>query len=157
MAYAQEIPIPQLPEDIDPRVLALFRVWQDARRGDEVPSRRDLTGEKLRPWIDDISIYEYIPERQDFIVRIDSPNMIAASGENYQGCSSRQIDLDFGTTLHSTLLGVVERKQPCFHMIDIERHVWEEWVRLLLPVQAHDRSGKVITQVLAAHFYYRAL
>ena len=155
MAYAQEILIPQLPDDTDCHVRAYYEAWCSAVRNGNVPDRKVLSGDVLAPWIDDICIYEYLPQKRDFVIRIDAPNIIAASGEDYQGCSPRQIDLDFGTTLHTTLLGVVDRGEPVFHLIGYERKVWEEWLRLLLPVRATDRQGKVISQVLVTHFFYR--
>ena len=78
--------------------------------------------------------------------RIDS---IAAQGD------VSQIDLDFGTTLHATLLEVIDHGKPAFHRIGYERKVWEERLRLLLPVRATDRQGRVIDQVFVTHFFYR--
>ncbi|MDG4719414.1 hypothetical protein [Thalassospira aquimaris] len=155
MAYTQEIRIPQLPGDTDNHVRAYYKAWCDAVRGNNVPDRKVLSSDVLAPWIDDICIYEYLPHKRDFVIRIDAPNIIAASGEVYRGCSPRQIDLDFGTTLLATLLDVIDRGQPVFHKIGYERKIWEEWLRLLLPVTATDRQGKVISQVFVTHFFYR--
>ncbi|HAY48859.1 hypothetical protein [uncultured Thalassospira sp.] len=155
MAYAQEIEIPHLPEDTESRVRAYYEVWQAAAKGGKVPDRKVLNGHVLAPWVDDICIYEYLPQKRDFIIRIDAPNIIEASGEDYHGCSPRQIDLDFGTTLHATLLEVIDHGKPAFHRIGYERKVWEEWLRLLLPVRATDRQGRVIDQVFVTHFFYR--
>ena len=155
MAYAQETRLNRLPEDVPDRVHKLFDVWRAATCGNALPDRKDLSSDTLSLWINDIGIYEYLPDRRDFVVRIDAPNMIAASGENYQGCSPHQIDLDFGTRVHATLLDVIDSRQPAFHIIGVERKVWEEWVRLLLPVQTRDRAGKAVLQILVAHFFYR--
>jgi hypothetical protein len=152
MAYAQEVRIPHLPDDTDHRVRAYVEIWWDAARNGQVPSRKRLHTDVLSQWIDDISIYEYLPEKRDFIIRIDAPNIIAASGECYLGCSPRQIDLDFGTTVYPTLLEVIASGKPAFHRVRLERTTWEEWLRIMLPVQTSDRSGKVIQQVFVSHF-----
>jgi hypothetical protein len=155
MAYAQEVRIAHLPNDTDHRVRAYFNTWRAAAVNGQIPDRKDLTGAVLEPWIDDISIYEYVAARRDFVVRIDAPNIVEASGENYQGCSARQIDLDFGTTVHPTLLEIVETGQPTFHRVGLERRVWEEWLRLMLPVRTVDREGQLLHQVFVSHFFYR--
>ncbi|MHC8493953.1 hypothetical protein ACTU44_14725 [Thalassospira sp. SM2505] len=155
MAYAQEVLIPQLPDDTDSHVRAYYETWREAARNGSVPDRRVLTSDVLSPWLDDICIYEYLPQKRDFVIRIDAPNIIAASGETYLGCSPRQIDLDFGTTLHAVLLEVIDNGAPAIHRIGYERRVWEEWLRLLLPVTTSDRQGGVIHQVFVTHFLYR--
>ncbi|MEQ9346714.1 MAG: hypothetical protein RIG26_09755 [Thalassospira sp.] len=155
MAYAQEVRIPHLPDDVDHRVRAYFETWHNAKHGDAVPHRKVLNGDVLAAWVDDISIYEYLPKKRDFIIRIDGPNIIAASGESYLGCSPRQIDLDYGTTTHATLLGVIDEGKPAFHRVGLELKVWEEWLRLMLPVRTSDRDGSMIQQVFVSHFFYR--
>lgn len=155
MAYAQEVRLNSLPDDVSEHVRKLFEIWQAAHRGDALPDRHALNCDKLGPWVDDIGVYEYLPESRDFVIRVDAATMIDASGTNYKGCSPRQIDLDYGTALMATLLEVIETKQPVFHIIGVTRKVWEEWVRLLLPVQTFDGSGKVILQIFVVHFIYR--
>lgn len=155
MAYAQEVFIPHLPDDTEHRVRAYYETWREAAVGVAVPDRRVLSGDILAPWIDDISIYEYIPHKRDFVIRIDAPNIVAVSGESYLGCSPRQIDLDFGTTMHATLLGVIDDRRPAFHRVGLERKVWEEWLRLMLPVRTIDRAGDPVLQVFVSHFFYR--
>jgi len=157
MAYAQEVEIPQLPDDVEHRVRAYFETWHNAMSGGNIPMRKVLNGDVLAAWVDDISIYEYLPKKRDFIIRIDAPNIIAASGECYLGCSPRQIDLDFGTTMHATLLGVVDEQKPAFYRVGLERKVWEEWLRLMLPVRTTDRNGHLIKQVFVSHFFYRSV
>lgn len=155
MAYAQEVRIPHLPDDTDHRVRAYVEIWWNAAHNGEVPDRKRLNADVLSQWIDDIGIYEFLPEKRDFVIRIDGPNIIAASGECYQGCSPRQIDLDFGTTVYQSLLEVVDSGKPSFHLVGYQRMVWETWLRVMLPVQTTDRSGKVIKQVFVSHFLYR--
>ncbi|MFV1850026.1 MAG: hypothetical protein ACMZ66_04855 [Thalassospira sp.] len=155
MAYAQEIFIPELPDDTEHRVRAYYETWCEAATGGGVPDRKVLSVDRLAPWLDDISIYEYIPRKRDFVVRIDAPNIVEASGESYLGCSPRQIDLDFGTTMHATLLGVIDDRRPAFHRVGLERKIWEEWLRIMLPVRTTDRDENPILQVFVSHFFYR--
>ncbi|WP_417816181.1 hypothetical protein [Thalassospira alkalitolerans] len=155
MAYAQEIRLDHLPEDADGRIFRLFDIWQDACPDGDIPDRRDLGADRLAPWRDDIGVYEYLPARHDFIIRIDAPNMIAASGENYQGSTPRQIDMDFGTAVFATLCNVIATVAPQFHMIGVQRVQWENWLRLMLPVRTRCRKGDPVIQVLVVHFLYR--
>lgn len=155
MAYAQEVWIPHLPDDADHRVRLYVETWWAAVRKGSVPDRKRLNADVLSQWIDDISIYEYLPKKRDFIIRIDAPNIIAASGECYQGCSPRQIDLDFGTTVYAALLDVIDNGKPAFCRVGYERYGWEEWLRVMLPVQSTDRTGKPVKQVFVSHFHYR--
>tara|TARA_B100000674_G_scaffold15482_2_gene11220 strand:- start:10818 stop:11300 length:483 start_codon:yes stop_codon:yes gene_type:complete len=155
MAYAQEVWIPHLPDDTDHRVRAYVETWWDAARNGQVPDRKRLNADVLSQWVDDISIYEYLPDRRDFVIRIDASNIIAVSGECYQGCSPRQIDLDFGTTVYPALLEVVDTGKPAFCRVGYERASWEEWLRVMLPVRTTDRAGRPIKQVFVSHFLYR--
>ncbi|MAZ31974.1 MAG: hypothetical protein CMO06_10460 [Thalassospira sp.] len=155
MAYAQEIRLDDLPDDVDGHVSQLLALWQDACRGGDIPDRGELSCEVLSAWRDDIGIYEYQPDRNDFLIRIDAPNMIAASGENYQGSTPRQIDLDFGTAVYPTLCEVVRTGQAQIHMIGVERIEWENWLRLMLPVRTRCRKGTPVIQVLVVHFLYK--
>ncbi|KEO53783.1 hypothetical protein [Thalassospira permensis] len=155
MAYAQEIRLDDLPDDVDGQVSRLLALWQDACRDGDIPDRRDLDSDMLAPWCDDIGIYEYQPDRNDFVIRRDAPNMIAASGENYQGSTPRQIDLDFGTTVYPTLCEVIKTGQAQIHMIGVERAQWENWLRLMLPVRTRCRKGDPVIQVLVVHFLHK--
>lgn len=155
MAYAQEIRLDELPEDAGGHISQLFGLWQGACRNGDIPDRCDLNADILAPWRDDIGIYEYQPDRNDFVIRIDAPNMIAASGENYQGSTPRQIDLDFGTAVYPTLCEVVRTGLPQIHMIGVERIEWENWLRLMLPVRTRCRKGAPVIQVLVVHFLYK--
>ena len=66
MAYAQEIRLDDLPDDVDGHVSQLLALWQGACRDGDIPDRHDLSSDILAPWRDDIGIYEYQPDRNDF-------------------------------------------------------------------------------------------
>ncbi|KZB68840.1 MAG: hypothetical protein CMO04_12365 [Thalassospira sp.] len=151
-----------LPEDVDVRVIALVDTWYDAwtQTGvNSVPSRAILNAERLIRWRDEISVYEYLPVRNDFLVRIDAPSIVAATGENFQGSTPREIDLKYGTCLMAALLKTMYEKRPTFHYVNVagnhakHRH----WLRVLLPAQTMDQFGDPIYQVLGARFPYEPM
>ncbi len=41
-----------------PELCALFRMWDEARRGRPMPSRRDFTPESLRPWLGNLALID---------------------------------------------------------------------------------------------------
>ena len=99
MAETTDFELDELPENIGPHVTDLVRVWYEARAEDPkqiVPSRDILTAGRLRPWIDDITIYEYMPLKEDFVVRIDAPSIVALNRESFQRASPREIAVSPG-------------------------------------------------------------
>lgn len=155
MAYAQEIRLDALPDDADPRIDALLETWKSACLHNNVPWRRDLGIDILAPWIDDISIYEYLPRSHDFKIRVDARNIIEASGESYLGGSPREIDLNYGTNVFGNLCEVMASGTPRFHMIGVDREGWEFWLRLMLPVKTSSHDIAEIDQIFVCHFPYR--
>lgn len=154
-----EIELDGLPDDIDHNVVALVDAWFEAFsqcQENEVPWRSVLTAERLNKWRDDISIYEFLPIKNDFLVRIDAPAIIALSGESFQGTTPREIDLKYGTNLMAALFKAMHEKRPVFHHVsaigrDGARH---QKLRILLPAQTIDQFHDTVYQVLGARFHY---
>ncbi|MHC8493952.1 hypothetical protein ACTU44_14720 [Thalassospira sp. SM2505] len=146
-----------LPDHTDARVISLVDTWYDAvmhAGGEGIPTRSILSAERLSRWRDDISIYEYLPIKNDFLIRIDAPSFVAASGESFQGTTPREIDLKYGTCLMAALLKTLNEKRPTFHYIQLVGQYGKcrQWLRVLLPARTTDQCGDPIFQVLGARF-----
>ncbi|WP_052657405.1 hypothetical protein [Thalassospira sp. HJ] len=157
MFDASDIELASLPDGIDGNIRALVDAWYEALGGcdaNEVPSRSVLTAERLGRWRDHISIYEYQPEKDDFLVRLSAPSIVEASGESFQGTTPRAIDLKYGTCLMPALRKTLEIKRPTFHHISVDGPNGERqyWIRILLPAQTSDHFQAPVYQILGARF-----
>jgi hypothetical protein len=159
MLESPEIELDRLPDGVDHTVVALLDAWFEARAeapDGELPSRAVLNAGRLELWRDNISIYEYLPDRDDFLIRLDAPTMIEARGESFFGSTPREIDLKFGTCLMVALRKALEEKRPTFYHVNLfglkipDQH----WLRILLPAQTTDQNRKPVYQVLGARFRY---
>ncbi|MEQ8393516.1 MAG: hypothetical protein RIB30_21210 [Thalassospira sp.] len=159
MYDSAEIELDGLAEDVDPNVVALVDAWLEASAQcaeNDVPPRSVLTAERLGKWRDDISIYEFQPVKNDFLVRIDAPSIITLSGESFQGTTPREIDLKYGTNLMGALFRTMNEKRPTFQYVNLinaygkQRH----WLRILLPTRTVDQFNDPVHQVLGARFNY---
>lgn len=159
MIETSDVELSDLPDDIDRDIVAFVDMWYEAHAemaGGEVPTRKVLSADRLSKWRDDICIYEYLPVREDFLVRIDAPSVVAINGESFQNGTPREIDLKFGTCLMAALLKTLRQKRPTFHYVRVvsEGGQPRQWLRVLLPVQTLDRRGNPIDQVLGVRFAY---
>lgn len=157
MLGTSEVELERLPDGIDDNIIALVDFWYAAlgrKEDDGLPSRTVLSGDRLGRWRDDISIYEYQPERDDFLVRLVAPNIVYARGESFQGGTPRAIDMKYGTCLTAGLHKTLKQKRPTFHHISTDGLSGEtrHWMRILLPAQTLDRFQVPVRQVLGAQF-----
>ncbi|WP_404420296.1 hypothetical protein [Thalassospira australica] len=157
MAETTDFELDELPENIGPHVTDLIRVWHEARAEDLtqiVPSRDILTAERLRRWIDDITIYEYMPLKEDFVVRIDAPSIVALNGESFQRASPREIDMKYGSCLTAALFNTMMCGEPTFYHVTLAVRADQHWLRVLLPVRTRNRDGHPVDQIFGARFDY---
>tara|TARA_E500000318_G_scaffold54591_1_gene50850 strand:- start:872 stop:1369 length:498 start_codon:yes stop_codon:yes gene_type:complete len=159
MVESPEIELDRLPDDIDHNIVELVDTWYAAlakTRDGEMPSRTVLSADHFSRWRDDISIYEYQPAKDDFLIRLDAPSMIAARGESFLGSTPREIDLKFGTCLLAALRKTLKERRPTFFYVNLFGPQGEhgKWLRILLPAQTKDQHGNPVQQVLGARFAY---
>ncbi|MBC06992.1 hypothetical protein [Thalassospira sp.] len=157
MHDASDIELAQLPDGVDGNIRAFVDSWYEALgdcREGELPSRAILNAQRLARWRDDISIYEFQPEKDDFLIRLSAPSSIESTGENFQGSTPRVIDLKYGTFLMQALRKTLQIKRPTFHHISVDGLNGERqyWLRVLLPCQTSDHFAAPVYQVLGARF-----
>lgn len=151
-----------LPDDVDFNVVAFVDAWYAALEqtpGSEIPSRSVLNAERLSRWRDEITLYEYLPVKDDFLIRIDAPSIVALNGESFQGSTPREIDLKYGTCLTAALFRTLRIKQPTFYFVSLAdlQGKRRQWLRILLPAQTIDQFDDPIYQVLGVRFRYEPI
>lgn len=156
---SSETELDGLPDDVDFNVVALVDAWYaafDQSPEVDIPPRSVLTAERLSRWRDDITLYEYLPVKDDFLVRIDAPSIVSLNGESFQGSTPREIDLKYGTCLTAALYKTLRLKKPTFYYVSIpdSQGARRQWLRVLLPAQTVDHFGDPIYQVLGVRFAY---
>ncbi|RCK33857.1 hypothetical protein TH19_16770 [Thalassospira profundimaris] len=159
---ATDTELDRLPDNVDSSIITLVDLWYDAfaQAGSEtIPSRTILRAERLRQWRDDICLYEYLPVKNDFLVRIDAPSIVALNGESFQGSTPREIDLKYGTCLMAALHKTLKTKRPTFHYVHLigPHGNRRQWLRVLMPAQTVDHLGDPVFQVLGVRFEYEPM
>ncbi|AJD52360.1 MULTISPECIES: hypothetical protein [Thalassospira] len=157
MAETTDFELDELPENIGPHVADLVRLWHEARAEDPeqiVPSRDILSAERLHRWLDDITIYEYMPIKEDFVVRIDAPSIVSLNRESFQRASPREIDMKYGTCLTAALFNTMMCGEPKFYHVTLAVRADQHWLRVLLPVRTRNRDRDLIDQILGIRFDY---
>ena len=148
----REIPLTYLDDDAPPAAQALLDFWNAHASEGNLPTRSDFQPDNLIPWIDDISIYEYVPEKDDFQIRLEDENIIALTGENWRGAFAREVDCRFSSGLHAAMTAVRTTLRPQIHHLRIFQREWQSGIRLLLPVLLQKPDKEDIIQIFLAIF-----
>ncbi|WP_417824209.1 hypothetical protein [Thalassospira lucentensis] len=159
MIQAKEFAKEALPQDAPAEAYGLLALWQQyAGQGEGgLPTRDDFTPETLAPWIEDISIYEYQADKDDFQILLEGENIIALTGEDWRGAYAREIDFHYSTSLHASMSLARTTAQPQIHMLQIFQKDWRSGVRLLLPITRKHIGEEDRLQVFLAIFPMRDL
>lgn len=85
----------------DPRIFDFFEAWRRARRGRLVPRRRDFDPIAVPGLLRHVWLYQYDPDRADFVCKLAGENVNEAWGRSIRGLSLRQV---IGEADHATVL-----------------------------------------------------
>ncbi|OSQ31182.1 hypothetical protein [Thalassospira sp. MCCC 1A03138] len=157
MAEAADFKLEELPGDVGDHVIELVELWHAAHQEnpDEIlPTRDVLSAERLRPWVDDISIYEYQSLKDDFLILIHAASAVRLYRESFQRASPREIDMKYGSCLSAALFDTMMRGNPTFHYVSFDMYPDQHWIRVLLPVRTRDQDGNTIDQIFGVLFEY---
>ncbi|MEQ8285594.1 hypothetical protein [Thalassospira sp.] len=157
ISQEKEILLQELSDDAPREARKLLALWQEFANQGRTPTRDDFNAENLAPWHEDISIYEYHPEKDDFQILLEGENIIALTGEDWRGAFSREVDCHFSTGLHAALSLARRTGQPQIHQLQIFQKEWRRGVRLLLPVILQKDGKEDVCQVFLAIFPMRDL
>ncbi len=151
-SHDKEVRLDRLGADAPAGAHALLALWGRAAARRRIPTRCDFTPDTLSPWIDDISIYEYHPDKDDFQILLDGESIIALTGEDWRGAFAREVDCHFSTALHAALSSARKTGKPQIHHLQIFQKDWRKGVRLLLPVVLERKGQEDVLQVFLAIF-----
>ena len=135
------------PEDAQ-RLLTHWRAFNAQKFH---PTRSDFTPFSLKEWLGNIDIYDVENEGETFRMRLNGSEVVALTGEDWKGRTARDIDHQFGSTLHDELHRVFRTRQPLAHHIRIFQKQYMLAYRVVLPVFSDDKVG-VVTQIFLAIF-----
>ncbi len=148
----KEFPLETLPADAPESACGLLGFWSDHARADALPTRDDFNAQHLAPWIEDLSIYDYHPDIDDYQLTLEGENLVALTGEVWRGAFARELDSHFSTNLHAAMSVARTTEHPKLDMLRILDADWHRWVRLVLPVLRKNKGEKDVFQVFLAVF-----
>lgn len=148
----KELPQDNLPDAAPRAAHDLLALWHKFAQSGQMPTRDEFSAENLTGWLDDISIYEYHPDKDDFQILLEGENIIALTGEDWRGAFAREIDCHYSTALHAAMSLARTAGLPQIHQIQIFQKEWRNGIRLLLPVILHRDGHEDLLQVFLAIF-----
>ncbi|NIY74045.1 PAS domain-containing protein [Thalassospira sp. HF15] len=148
----KEISQDELEDNVPAKARELLAFWNKHASGRQLPTRGDFRPGNLRAWIEDISIFEYIPEKDDFQIRIEGENIAALTGEDWRGGFARELDSQFSTSLHASMTVLRMTGKPKLHHLQVFKSDWHNAIRLLLPVLLRKPGKEDVLQVFLAIF-----
>ena len=151
--WEKEIPLICLDRSAPTASQTLLEFWNaHASAAGHIPTRTAFRPENLMPWIDDIAIYEFIPEKDDFLIMLEGENIVALTGENWRGAYAREVDCQFASDLHGALTTVRKTLMPQMHYLRIFQRQWRRGIRVLLPVLRQKEGKEDGLQIFLAIF-----
>ena len=148
----KEVPLESLAAGAPRQAHELLALWWRFADGHGVPTRDDFSAENLGPWLNDISIYEYHPDKDDFQIVLEGENIVALTGEDWRGAFAREVDCHFSTSLHGALSLARTTRRPQIHQLQVFQKEWRNGLRLLLPVTLKKEGQQDVLQVFLAIF-----
>jgi hypothetical protein len=148
----KEIPLTYLDDDAPRAAQSLLAFWNAHASKASIPTRTDFRPDNLTPWVDDIAIYEYVPEKDDFQILLEGENIVELTGENWRGAFAREVDCRFSSSLHAAMSEVRSTGWPQIHHLRIFQREWQRGIRLLLPVLLQKPGKEDVIQIFLAIF-----
>ncbi|MBC06993.1 PAS domain-containing protein [Thalassospira sp.] len=148
----KEVPQDVLGDDAPAKAHGLLAFWKSHAIAGNLPTRDDFSPDHLAPWIEDISIYEYVPDKDDFQILLEGENIVALTGEDWRGAFAREIDCHYSTSLHAAMTTARVTGAPQIHHLQIFQKEWQSGLRLLLPVTLQKSGKEDVLQVFLAIF-----
>lgn len=137
---------------LNPLAVSLLRFWYAHRLDTGLPDRRTFDPAGMATWLGYISIYEYIPEREDFRNRLEGSFTVDKTGENWTGRYASEVDSKFGSRFLAELLETRSQRAPRIDLIQIFQNDFGVAERLLLPVSriGSDEADQVFVAIFAS-------
>lgn len=140
-------------DELEPaKARELLAFWNKHASKRHLPTREEFRPEKLRAWFENIAIFEYIPEKDDFQVLLEGENIAVLTGEDWRGGLAREVDSQFSSTLHASMTVVRMTGEPKIHHLQVYKNNWQNAIRMLLPVLLQKPGKEDVLQVFLAIF-----
>ena len=131
---------------------ALFRLWDDARGGRPMPSRRDFTPESLRPWLGNLALIDVVYNPLRLHYRLVGVHIVTnlkcdPTGKDFADVVSDPADNPATRGPYRCLL----QGQPAFEIVRPRRRAsfCFDFARLSLPLSA---DGQAINMILTGEY-----
>jgi hypothetical protein len=151
-ATENEIRKDTLPDDAPVAAHRILAFWHAHAGPGNVPSRNDFSPDNLADWLEDVSLYEYHPDKDDFQILFEGENIVELTGEDWRGAFAREVDCHFSTALHTALTDARKTGKPQIHQLQIFQKEWRSGVRILLPVVLQKKGQPDVDQVFLSIF-----
>lgn len=133
-----ETPLRSLPANADQRLHQLLEVWAECGWIQDPPDRTELSAERLKRWLGNLSIYKTGPDQSDFVIALEGSEITRMTGQDCTKRTASEIDKSYGSTLLQSLRDTLHLQVPVMHSIRVFQKQFIQGTRVLFPV----RSGR---------------
>ena len=137
-------------EQMNSSAISLLAHWYSNCRNSLVPNRIAFSPDALQEWLGYISIYEYVPERCDFINRLEGTLITEMTGQDWTGRWASEVDQSFGSTFQEELAAIRATATPSIDSVRIYQKKFRTATKVLMPVEEMGR--RKADQVFLAMF-----
>ena len=123
-----------VPPHADRRVQSLLDFWQRHCVGGQRPTRVAFDALNLKTWLGYLSIFQFVPELDDFVNRLEGVHIVAMTGEDWTWRRARDIDNRFNSTFRDELIQARDHGRPLIHLVQVFQVQYVNATRMLLPV-----------------------
>ena len=128
---------------------SLLGYWQHFNALGDRPTRDDFTPFSLQKWLGHLDVYGVEDEGETFRIRLNGTKVTENTREDWTGCTAKDVDRKFGTSLQQEVMDVVRSKKPAFQETRIFQKEFATAYRLMLPIFSREGDGKVVQVFLA--------
>lgn len=147
---------PDNPANIrDTRLLGLYRYWR-GKCAAGMPARRDIDPIEMKPWLGNLLLVEFPPDRMKYRVRLEGVNIVHFYGTTRQGKGIEALTSeDERRLLLSQYFAVLDRRQPAYYESEfvISEGIPTYQRKLLLPL-SEDRER--VDMILGGLYFDRS-
>jgi len=130
-----ETAAPTVHEQMSSRAIALLAFWYSNRGEGSIPDRKTFNPHALQKWLGYISIYEYDPDRRDFMNRLEGTLITEMTGQDWTGRWASDVDRSFGSTFLEELAAVRTKATPSIESVRIYQKKYRSATKLLMPIK----------------------
>lgn len=123
-------------EALNPLVGSLLEFWHENRLDTGLPDRNAFDPARMTDWLGYISVYEYVPAKDDFRNRLEGSYVADLTGENWTGQCASAVDAKFGGRFLTELQEIRRTRMPSVDLIQVFQNDYGMAIRAMLPVSS---------------------